>query len=153
RRRHRRLRHALLARGVRAVPALRPLDARPGDRDLRRGRRAAARAVSPRAGARRRSDGSDRRDVPRARRARERRGADVVRGDGAADRGGRDVKLRFWGVRGSFAMSGRDFLRYGGNTTSIELVSAAGSRLLVDLGTGATELAKQLMAGDFGKGQ
>ncbi len=49
-------------------------------------------------------------------------------------------------------MSGRDYLRYGGNTTSIELVSAAGDRLLVDLGTGATELAKHLMASEFGKG-
>jgi len=63
------------------------------------------------------------------------------------------VKLRFWGVRGSFAMSGREFLRYGGNTTSIELLTDAGQRLLIDLGTGATELAKQLMAGEFGKGQ
>jgi phosphoribosyl 1,2-cyclic phosphodiesterase len=63
------------------------------------------------------------------------------------------VKLRFWGVRGSFAMSGREFLRYGGNTTSIELVTSAGARLLVDLGTGATELAKALMATEFGKGQ
>jgi phosphoribosyl 1,2-cyclic phosphodiesterase len=63
------------------------------------------------------------------------------------------VKLRFWGVRGSFAMSGRDFLRYGGNTTSIELLTNAGQRLLVDLGTGATELAKQLMGSEFGKGQ
>ena len=62
------------------------------------------------------------------------------------------MKLRFWGVRGSFAMSGRDYLRYGGNTTSIELVTAAGERLLVDLGTGATELAKELMHGEFGKG-
>ena len=63
------------------------------------------------------------------------------------------MKLRFWGVRGSFAMSGRDFLRYGGNTPSIELVSEAGDRLLVDLGTGATELAKHLMGEGFGKGQ
>ncbi|MFT3692377.1 MAG: MBL fold metallo-hydrolase [Kofleriaceae bacterium] len=63
------------------------------------------------------------------------------------------MKLRFWGVRGSFAMSGRDYLRYGGNTTSIELVANSGQRLLVDLGTGATELAKQLMGGEFGKGQ
>ena len=63
------------------------------------------------------------------------------------------MKLRFWGVRGSFAMSGREFLRYGGNTPSIELVNDAGQRLLVDLGTGATELAKQLMATEFGKGQ
>lgn len=63
------------------------------------------------------------------------------------------MKLRFWGVRGSFAMSGREFLRYGGNTTSIEFVTDAGERLLVDLGTGATELAKQLVAGEFGQGQ
>ena len=62
------------------------------------------------------------------------------------------MKIRFWGVRGSFAMSGREFLRYGGNTTSVELVAGAGARLLIDLGTGATELAKQLMTGDFGKG-
>jgi phosphoribosyl 1,2-cyclic phosphodiesterase len=62
------------------------------------------------------------------------------------------VKLRFWGVRGSFAMSGRDYLRYGGNTTSIELVTDAGERLLIDLGTGATELAKELMALEYGKG-
>jgi len=62
------------------------------------------------------------------------------------------LKIRFWGVRGSFAMSGRDFLRYGGNTTSVELVTKSGERLLIDLGTGATELAKTLMAGEFGKG-
>ena len=63
------------------------------------------------------------------------------------------MKIRFWGVRGSFAMSGRDFLRYGGNTTSVELLTDAGERLLIDLGTGATELGKQLMAAEFGKGQ
>ena len=63
------------------------------------------------------------------------------------------MKIRFWGVRGSFAMSGREFLRYGGNTTSVELVSDAGERLLIDLGTGATELAKQLMFSEFGKGK
>lgn len=63
------------------------------------------------------------------------------------------MKLRFWGVRGSFAMSGRDFLRYGGNTSSIELLANDGHRLLVDLGTGATEFAKHLMGAEFGKGQ
>jgi len=63
------------------------------------------------------------------------------------------VKLRFWGVRGAFAMPGREYLRYGGNTTSVELVTDAGERLLIDLGTGATELAKHLMGLEFGKGQ
>jgi phosphoribosyl 1,2-cyclic phosphodiesterase len=62
------------------------------------------------------------------------------------------VKLRFWGVRGSFAMSGKDFLRYGGNTTCVEIVTDAGERLVIDLGTGATELAKSLMSGPLGKG-
>jgi phosphoribosyl 1,2-cyclic phosphodiesterase len=62
------------------------------------------------------------------------------------------LKIRFWGVRGSFAMPGRDFLRYGGNTTSVEFVTRAGQRLLIDLGTGATELAKELMSAEFGTG-
>jgi len=63
------------------------------------------------------------------------------------------MKVRFWGVRGSFAMSGADFLRYGGNTTCLEVLNAAGRRLVIDLGTGATELGRQLMAGDFGRGR
>jgi phosphoribosyl 1,2-cyclic phosphodiesterase len=63
------------------------------------------------------------------------------------------VKIRFWGTRGSFAMSGRNFLRYGGNTTCVELLDRAGGRVVIDLGTGATELAKQLMKTEFGKGK
>ncbi|HTJ44526.1 MAG TPA: MBL fold metallo-hydrolase [Kofleriaceae bacterium] len=63
------------------------------------------------------------------------------------------MRVRFWGTRGSFAMSGQSFLRYGGNTTCIELLDNAGSRLVIDLGTGATELAKQLMKTEFGKGK
>jgi phosphoribosyl 1,2-cyclic phosphodiesterase len=63
------------------------------------------------------------------------------------------VKVRFWGVRGSFAMCGANYLRYGGNTTSVEIVTSAGKRLLIDLGTGATEFAKALMATEFGAGQ
>ena len=63
------------------------------------------------------------------------------------------MKLRFWGVRGSFAMSGKEFLRYGGNTTCVEVQTAGGVRLVIDLGTGATELAKSLMSTEFGKGK
>lgn len=50
-------------------------------------------------------------------------------------------------------MPGREFLRYGGNTSSIELVTDTGHRLLVDLGTGATEYAKSLMGSEFGRGK
>ncbi len=63
------------------------------------------------------------------------------------------MKIRFWGTRGSFAMSGRNFLRYGGNTTCVELLDRAGGRLVIDLGTGATELAKALMKTELGKGK
>jgi phosphoribosyl 1,2-cyclic phosphodiesterase len=56
-------------------------------------------------------------------------------------------------VRGSFATPGAEFLRYGGNTSAIEIVSAAGARVLFDLGTGVTELAKQLLAAEFGRGE
>lgn len=62
------------------------------------------------------------------------------------------MKVRFWGVRGSFAMTGSDYMRYGGNTSAVEVIADSGARLLFDLGTGATELAKQLMAGEFGRG-
>src|SRR6185503_18679189 len=71
-------------------------------------------------------------------------------GDGS---GGRPVKVRFWGVRGSFATPGPHFLRYGGNTPAVEITTNAGRRVLIDLGTGVTELAKQLMQGEFGEGR
>lgn len=63
------------------------------------------------------------------------------------------MKVCFWGTRGSFAMCGAEFLRYGGNTSAVEVRSDSNHRLLIDLGTGATELAKQLMAGEFGQGK
>ena len=63
------------------------------------------------------------------------------------------MKLRFWGVRGSFATPGPHYLRYGGNTPAVEIVNDAGQRVLIDLGTGITELGKELMAGEFGEGR
>ncbi|MBL4634568.1 MAG: MBL fold metallo-hydrolase [Kofleriaceae bacterium] len=63
------------------------------------------------------------------------------------------MKVRFWGVRGSFATPGEKFLRYGGNTTSIEVRADSGHRVLIDLGTGITEFAKELMAAEFGQGK
>lgn len=63
------------------------------------------------------------------------------------------MKVRFWGVRGSFATPGPLFLRYGGHTTCVEIINEAGQQLLIDIGTGATAFAKKMMAGDFGKGR
>ena len=63
------------------------------------------------------------------------------------------MKVRFWGTRGSFAMSGPEFLRYGGNTTAVEVANRDGRRVLIDLGTGITEFAKHLVAAEFGEGK
>ena len=61
--------------------------------------------------------------------------------------GGRPRReARFSVCAGSFAMSGRDYLRYGGNTTSIELVARARASAAFRsiLGTGgATELSRR----------
>jgi len=49
------------------------------------------------------------------------------------------MKVRFWGVRGSIAVSGPDTLRTGGNTSCVE-VQHAGERLILDGGTGLRAL-------------
>ncbi len=53
------------------------------------------------------------------------------------------IKARFWGVRGSIACPGSRYLRYGGNTSCIEL--RCGDQLVVlDGGTGLRELGLSL---------
>src|ERR1041384_50517 len=54
--------------------------------------------------------------------------------------------VRFLGTRGSIATPGPDTLRYGGNTSCIEVRSASGTLLVVDMGTGAPVLGRELMA-------
>ena len=58
------------------------------------------------------------------------------------------MKVRFWGVRGSLPVPGRRTERYGGNTSCVEVVTAAGTRIIVDAGTGIRLLGKELMRGD-----
>ncbi len=56
------------------------------------------------------------------------------------------MRVRFWGTRGSIATPGPSTLRYGGNTSCIEVVTNAGHRLILDFGTGARPLGMWLMA-------
>jgi phosphoribosyl 1,2-cyclic phosphodiesterase len=56
------------------------------------------------------------------------------------------MRLRFFGTRGSIATPGPDTLRYGGNTSCIEVRSASGTLVVVDMGTGAAVLGRELMA-------
>ncbi len=55
------------------------------------------------------------------------------------------MMVKFWGVRGSIACPGPGFLRYGGNTSCVE-VQVAGKRVVLDAGTGLCSLGRQMMA-------
>ena len=56
------------------------------------------------------------------------------------------MRLRFWGTRGSIATPGPSTIRYGGNTSCVEVVTKAGHRFVFDCGTGARPLGMDLMA-------
>jgi phosphoribosyl 1,2-cyclic phosphodiesterase len=54
------------------------------------------------------------------------------------------MKVRFWGTRGSIATPGPSTLRYGGNTSCVEVRSDSGEIILIDCGTGANALGQAL---------
>ena len=55
------------------------------------------------------------------------------------------MQVRFWGTRGSIATPRGATLRYGGNTSCVEVMADSGTTLLIDAGTGAHLLGKALM--------
>ncbi|MCX7896745.1 MAG: MBL fold metallo-hydrolase [Rhodocyclaceae bacterium] len=55
------------------------------------------------------------------------------------------MKIRFWGVRGSIPSPGQKTVRYGGNTTCIEVRGPAGELAILDAGTGIFPLAQRLL--------
>ena len=55
------------------------------------------------------------------------------------------MHVRFWGTRGSVPKPGPMTVRYGGNTSCVEVVTADGSRLVLDCGTGAHGLGQALV--------
>jgi phosphoribosyl 1,2-cyclic phosphodiesterase len=57
------------------------------------------------------------------------------------------VRLRIWGCRGSLATPGPDTVRYGGNTSCVEVRGADGSLLVLDAGTGIRRLGRALPPG------
>lgn len=54
------------------------------------------------------------------------------------------MKIRFWGVRGSFPVASPDVIRYGGNTPCVEVETAAAS-IVVDAGTGIRDFGKTVV--------
>ena len=51
------------------------------------------------------------------------------------------LKVKFWGVRGSIACPSPDHIRYGGNTSCLE-IKAGDRRLVLDAGTGIRGLGQ-----------
>lgn len=56
------------------------------------------------------------------------------------------MKVRFWGVRGSIPVPGPSTLRYGGNTTCIEVRGDANELIILDAGSGIFPLAQSLLS-------
>lgn len=54
-------------------------------------------------------------------------------------------RVKFWGVRGSVPSPGPDTVRYGGNTSCVE-VRVGDELLILDAGTGLRQLGRSLMA-------
>ena len=57
------------------------------------------------------------------------------------------MRIRIWGCRGSLAAPGPETVRYGGNTSSVEVRLDDGTLLVMDAGTGIRDLGLSL-AGD-----
>ncbi len=55
------------------------------------------------------------------------------------------MKVKFWGVRGSIPSPGPHTVRYGGNTTCIEVRTDDGDLIVLDGGTGIFPLAQTLL--------
>lgn len=54
------------------------------------------------------------------------------------------MKFKFWGVRGSIPVPGPRTVKYGGNTSCIEVLTASNELLILDGGTGIFALAQSL---------
>jgi len=55
------------------------------------------------------------------------------------------MEITCWGSRGSISVSGEEYLRYGGDTTCIEIRTNNGDTVIVDAGTGIRRLGHRLI--------
>ena len=55
------------------------------------------------------------------------------------------IKIKFWGVRGSIPTPGPRTIRYGGNTSCVEIQFPGKPRFILDAGSGIRELGKELL--------
>ena len=55
------------------------------------------------------------------------------------------MKIKFWGARGSIPVSGKNYIKYGGCTTCVEVRSKKNELVIVDAGSGIRLLGKELL--------
>lgn len=53
--------------------------------------------------------------------------------------------IKCWGARGSIPVSGKEYTKYGGDTTCLEIRAQSGHIIIVDAGTGIRRLGNQLI--------
>jgi phosphoribosyl 1,2-cyclic phosphodiesterase len=53
--------------------------------------------------------------------------------------------VRCWGARGSIPVSGKEFMKYGGDTTCIEIRTKQDAIIVIDAGSGIRRLGNQLL--------
>lgn len=53
--------------------------------------------------------------------------------------------IRCWGSRGSIAVSGKKYTKYGGDTTCLEVVARNGDMVIIDAGTGIRRLGNRIL--------
>ncbi len=54
--------------------------------------------------------------------------------------------IRCWGARGSIPVSGKEYLKYGGDTTCIEIRTSDDKVVIIDAGSGIRRLGNKLLA-------
>jgi len=54
--------------------------------------------------------------------------------------------VRCWGARGSIPVSGKEYLKYGGDTTCIEIRTRENEIIIIDAGSGIRRLGNRLLA-------
>jgi phosphoribosyl 1,2-cyclic phosphodiesterase len=55
------------------------------------------------------------------------------------------MNVRIWGCRGSLTTPGKETLRYGGESTCLEIQSGAARRIIIDAGSGIRKLGRYLL--------
>ncbi len=53
--------------------------------------------------------------------------------------------IKCWGARGSIPVSGKEYIKYGGSTTCIEITTRTGEIIIIDAGSGIRKLGHKLL--------